>query len=183
MFASERSMKHLRLRYFSYILAGPMANFACGLVAFPVALERRTVGGLGKYFILGSVLIGFINLIPFARGELKSDGFKIWVLLFNRTERDVLLYWFTVRARMNEIRALSRTGDIQHASVKAEEFIKMSNELPSVMANEEYRERLIKFQRTFQGLANRDTNTHKSASDLDPAMTLDIVPSNDGGQR
>lgn len=167
MFATARSMKHLHLRYFTFILAGPAANFVCGLVALPIAQEQTTVGGLGKYFILGSVFIGLLSLIPFTRGKLKSDGFKIWILLFNRTKRDVLLYWFTVPARLNEIRVLSRTGDIQHTCEKADEFIKMSNKLPTVMANEEYRQRLTKFQTFFQKLAKRDANAQESASKLD----------------
>lgn len=182
MSATTRSMKHLRLRYFTFILAGPAANFVCGLVALPIAQEQTTVGGLGKYFILGSVFIGIINLIPFTRGELKSDGLKIWILLFNKSKRDVLLYWFAVRERVNEIRALYRTGDIQHACEKVEEFIQISNDLPSVMANEEYKKRLIKFQTFFQNLANRGTNAHESASDLDSATTLNIAPPDYGSQ-
>lgn len=156
-------MKHLRLRYFSYILAGPTANLVGALLAFPIALERTTVGGLCKYFVIGSVLFGFINLIPFTSGEFKSDGFKMWILLFNRTQREVLLYWFTLPVRVNEIRALCRAGDIQQACQKADEFIRMSNRLPFVIANEDYRQRLIKFQAYFQELARQ---THIAQMDV-----------------
>lgn len=165
-------MKHLPLRYFASVLAGPMANFACAALALPIALEKTPAGGLAKYFILGSVLFGSINLIPFNSGELKSDGFKLWILLFNRTRRDVLLYWLTVPARMNEIRALYRAGNIQHARVKAEEFIRMSNKLPSVMASEEYRQRLIKFEAFFQKLANSNSEKPESVSDLNTVAAL-----------
>lgn len=167
-------MERLRTRYFTFILAGPMANFTCAVLALPIALERTTAGGLAKYFILGSVLIGFINLIPFSSGEIKSDGFKIWMLLFNRTKRDDLLYWLTVPARLNEISVLWRTGNAKHAYEKADEFVRMSKKLPSVMANEEYRQRLIKFEADFQELVNRG-NHAQSSSDLNLASISNIL--------
>ena len=177
MFATERSMKHLRLRYFSYIFAGPTANFVGALLAFPIALERTTVGGLCKYFVVGSVLFGFINLIPSTSGEIKSDGFKIWILLFDRAKRDVLLYWFTLPVCVNEIRTLCRAGDVQRACEKADEFIKKSNMLPSVIAREDYRQRLVKFQAHFQELASQSLNAQVSVKALDSISTLNLAAS------
>ncbi|HET8637296.1 MAG TPA: hypothetical protein VFL96_10635 [Acidobacteriaceae bacterium] len=177
MSATERSMKHLRLRYFSYIIAGPATNFVSALLALPIALERTTTGGLCKYFIVGSVLFGFINLIPFTSGELKSDGYKLWIMLFNRTKRDVLLYWFTLPVRVNEIRAFCRAGDIQHACEKADQFIRISNGLPSVIAKEDYRQRLIKFQAYFQELASQSLIAQVDVNALDPIKTLNLAAS------
>jgi hypothetical protein len=151
--AQERAMSRTLLRYFIYTLAGPLANLGTALLAIQVAKQETTIGGVAKYFMAGSVLLGAGNLLPFKRKNLESDGSKLIALLFSKERRNALLFRLTLLARIQEVRTLHHNGQIQLACNKAEEISMRSERIPELMASADYRRHLADFQSELRKLA------------------------------
>jgi len=75
--------RNLRSRAVVMLLAGPIANLVTG---FALALLVPNYGLFSGCFIFFSLLVGFINLLPFRRFALHSDGQRILMLLRNSAQ-------------------------------------------------------------------------------------------------
>lgn len=164
MRATKRAMSRTSRRYFMYLLAGPLANLGVALVAFRIAGQETTIGGIAKYFVIGSVLLGVGNLLPFKRKNLESDGRKLIALLFSKEKRQALLFELTLLERIQEVRTLYQEGQIRLSCDKAEEIAIQSERVPELMASSDYRQALKDFRSLFQRLAPRRTENQREAT-------------------
>jgi len=74
---------NLRSRAVVMLLAGPITNLVTG---FGLALLVPNYGLFSGSFIFFSLIVGFINLLPFRRLALHSDGQRILMLLRNSAQ-------------------------------------------------------------------------------------------------
>jgi hypothetical protein len=88
---------HFRLKRALCIAGGPAASLVGGLVFTELAFRANTAT---QFWIASDctqwALIGFLGLMPFRRGDLRSDGSLLWDLLrggrkADETERDLLV--------------------------------------------------------------------------------------------
>jgi len=118
----------------AFLLGGPLANFLPVFLALPFSRGDTATANLGSLFALVSALVGVAQLIPFrARGKT-SDGSKLISLLFSRRKRDELLFIFSLRAHIDEIRALFQAGQPQDALNKMQDFIRRAESIPGLPA-------------------------------------------------
>ena len=118
-----------------FVLGGPLANFCFILIAMPFFRGDTGFANLVMLFTLFSVFVGALQLIPFKTLGRTSDGAKLWVLLFDRKKREELIFLFTLRARIDEIKVLSQAGQPQAALSKMEQLVSTAENiegLPSV---------------------------------------------------
>jgi hypothetical protein len=149
MHAKTRALTRTRLRYGAYVLGGVLGNFASACVALPIAREDTMAGGIAKYFLVGSVLMGLGNLIPFTAGPFRSDGAELWTLLSNRLRTEARLYWFTLAVRVEEICALQASGQPHRAWEAADKIIRKGDGLPEAEVSEKQRQALARLKELF----------------------------------
>jgi len=129
MDAERRSLKRTNLRYFIFLLGGPLGNIGGAFLALPIAMQDTMSGGIAKYFVVVSLLLGGGNLIPFSKYGLESDGAQLWALLFHRGKRAFQLCALTFAARIHEIRSLAAEGRIEEARELADSFLNICGEV------------------------------------------------------
>jgi len=78
----------LPLRLAVFIVGGPLANAAIGVLSLRV-MPRGDSAFLGfvELFAAISFLVAFVNLIPLQRSGFSSDGMRLWMLLFSRKRK------------------------------------------------------------------------------------------------
>jgi len=119
------------------------------LLAVPIAWQHTAAGGIATYFIVGSVFLGAVNLVPFSTGARTSDGKKLWKLLFDIASREAIFFALTYLARVKEIQALYASGQIIEACDRADEVISESKRLMSQSVDSEFRVNLDAFEKLF----------------------------------
>ena len=124
-----------RWRCFGFLFGGFLANVTVALLALPFSHGQTQMANILGYFILISGMVGFAQLIPFEVLGSRSDGSKLWSLLFNRTEREVILFKLSFRARIEEVKMLSRAEQLQEALAKTEEMIALCESNPVLKAD------------------------------------------------
>jgi len=90
---------NLRSRAVVMLLAGPIANLITG---FALALLVPNYGLFFGCFIFFSLLVGFINLLPFRRFALHSDGQRILMLLRNSAQGE---RWLALMQLVNDLQS------------------------------------------------------------------------------
>jgi len=115
----------------AFLLGGPLANFLPVFLALPFSRGDTATANLGSLFALVSALVGVAQLIPFTIGGKSSDGGKLLSLLFKRRGRDELLFIFSLRARIDEMRALFHAEQSQDALNKMEDLVRSAEGIPS----------------------------------------------------
>jgi len=75
----------IRLRLLIMVLAGPLNNLLGGLAVIRLA---HSISAFHSWFVLMSMLIGAVNLIPFASLSLVSDGRRALMLLRQRPQAE-----------------------------------------------------------------------------------------------
>jgi Peptidase family M50 len=88
----------LRARAVAMVFGGPAANL---LPATLLLIFDSQMGFFSACFVLMSILIGVINLLPFQRKALTSDGMKILTLLRNGPEGE---RWLALLGLVADIR-------------------------------------------------------------------------------
>jgi hypothetical protein len=68
--------------------AGPAANLLSALIVYALP---RSAGVLRPVFLVWSLTIGAVNLLPLRTGPMFSDGYRILMLLFDRARGERLL--------------------------------------------------------------------------------------------
>jgi len=91
-------LDHLVLRATAMILAGPAVNF----LTVGVMLLLPPVGPLSAYFLLVSLFLGIMNLLPFRSGAYHSDGSRILMLLSNRARGERWVAMLKLSAELRE---------------------------------------------------------------------------------
>jgi len=91
------TFNHFRLKRALCVASGPAASLLGGLAFTALALQANTSA---EFWIASDCtqwsLIGFLGLMPFRRGDLRSDGSLLWDLIrggraADETERDLLV--------------------------------------------------------------------------------------------
>lgn len=95
-------------RYTLYILGGPIANLLAPVILFPLALTRGGLADICQFFIVGSVGMALINMVPSRTTLGRSDGGRVLDIVFRPDRREDLLFRFCLRARLLEIIRLAR---------------------------------------------------------------------------
>ena len=83
----------LALRASLMFFAGPAANLLSALIAYGLP---RSGGVLLAVFLVWSLTIGAVNLLPLRTGPMFSDGYRILMLLFDRARGERLLALLTL---------------------------------------------------------------------------------------
>jgi hypothetical protein len=152
----------------AFFLAGSIFNLCVSLLLFPFAVRDNTIANLFAFFILASVFVGVMQLIPHKVKGWRSDGAKLCSLLFNQPKRSELIFQCSVKARFDEFKNLYKTHRFQEALVKIEELISGCKLIPSLQANADGMEKLSNFRDKLQQSLSGAANTSpESISNLD----------------
>lgn len=100
-------LSRILARYSFYILGGPLANLLAASIVLPLAFIRGALGGICGFFVVGSVGITLFNLVPRDIPVGRSDGGRLYDIIFRPRRREQLLFMFCIRAHLYEIRDLS----------------------------------------------------------------------------
>jgi hypothetical protein len=75
----------LPIRLAIYIVCGPMANAASGVLVLSLMPGGNSqLAGFVELFAAGSFVFAFVNLIPFQSSGFSSDGMRLWMLAFSK---------------------------------------------------------------------------------------------------
>ena len=141
-----RHLSRVTSRYSFYILGGPLANMAAALLALPVALTHTTAGGICRIFVIASVGFSFLNLFPGYGPVGRSDGGKLYDIVFRPTRREELLFRFCIRMRLLEIRHLSQEHRHREALGIFEEQMRLTEKLLRDERNTSFRNWMASLQ-------------------------------------
>ena len=125
--------------FWFYVLGGPLANLGCALLALPLALQDTMAGGIAKYVAIASFLLGAVNLFPFRKGAIESDGMQFWGQIFDQDKREMQMYRLTLAARLTEIKQLSEIGQLKMAANRTDELLRDDERVSQTSGNEELR--------------------------------------------
>jgi hypothetical protein len=112
-------------------LADSIVNISVSFLVFPFAVRDNAIANVYAFFILISTFVGVIQLVPFDFKGHRSDGAKLYSLLFNKTKRNELIFWHSLQARVREMKELARDRRLQEVLSKIEEFISGTERNPS----------------------------------------------------
>jgi hypothetical protein len=110
----------LKWRYCFYFVAGPAANLITAFCVFKIMPRNNSLpAAIGLAIFLGSILMGFVNLLPVRIKTQMTDGRRIWILLFTRKRRDrmLMLLTFAADARRGARRAFMADGRVEPSSL------------------------------------------------------------------
>lgn len=162
MYANGLSLSGIRWRYFIHILAGPLANLGCALLVVPFAIRETGFGAFAKFFLLGSLFLGFGNLITFKRHGTESDGSKIGALLFTESRREAFLFGCTLLAQIEKIRNLCLEGKTEEACALVDGAVKKSESIPALSANDAYMQQLATLRDFVHGTTASNPDSWKT---------------------
>jgi hypothetical protein len=122
-----------------FLIAGPLANLLVALTLAPLSSSPTLAGAFGGWLAIASLFVGIVNLIPLRTRTGRSDGAKLFWLIFSRNRREQLIFAFSLKARINEIVALSRGKNFKQAIEKIDElstrFLRLPNVGPEAIRN------------------------------------------------
>jgi hypothetical protein len=118
-----------RLRLLTFVLAGPLASIGGGLFVVEFARSETTAEGVARLFAFASILVGFLELLPFQKGKLQSDGLQAFEIL----SASGLRKW-RFKARFMEncpaVGEALRIKDWNRAKQLAEEVLAFAQDIP-----------------------------------------------------
>ena len=119
----------LRQRYLTFVLAGPFASIAAGIVVLILSRAETKIDGLAKAVALGSLLLGSVNLLPLTSGKLRSDGLQAFEILSSSGFRKVQFSASFLESKDEVLRSL-HSGDFLKAKGIAEAVLIYSEGIP-----------------------------------------------------
>jgi hypothetical protein len=167
MRVGKRSQSGIGVRYFVYILAGPLANVGFVFLVIPFSQQGTTFAVVANLLIIGSVFLVVVNLIPGERQGVETDGKKLWSLLFSKSRRDEMFFLLTITERLEEVRQLCAAGEFQNALKRMEELIRVSETFPKVQRNVNLKRILGNFQSGIQKAVANHTQSGRPMGSLD----------------
>lgn len=173
MRADKRSQSRIGVRYFFFVIAGPLANIGFGLLVIPFSHRGTALAIVANLLIIGSVFLVVVNLIPGEHRGIETDGKKLWALLFNKSRRNEIFFLLTITECLEEVRQLYGAGEFQNALKRVEELIRVSETFPKVQRNVPLKRILGDFQRAIQKAVASQIQSGRPMSSLD---SLQIEP-------
>jgi hypothetical protein len=113
-------------------MGGPLANLLVAVLLALFSPGENFFGRVCVYLMLACILVAVSSLIPVKSKLGLSDGAKLVSLLFRPRWRRDFLFRLSLKARVAEIIALSRTNELLQAIQKADEFKARFLSLPGV---------------------------------------------------
>jgi hypothetical protein len=155
----------------AFYFSGSLANFCAAVLVFPFAIRDTAAANIFAFFILASGFMGAAQLIPFEVNGVRSDGSKMYSLLFNKTKREELIFLLSLRTRFDEIKTLVRNHRFQEVLIKLEELIRGTETIPSFRTDEQGMGKLLKLRNNLQQHLSSAAGPPEAASDLDLPVT------------
>jgi hypothetical protein len=124
-----KSRRTLRLRYLTFVLAGPLSNlFACAVI---LSLDRgqTRLEGAAIFVAMFSLMMGAVNLLPFENRELRSDGLCVFDILSARGFRKIRFAASYIDSK-DELIAALRSHNFERAKVLSESVLVLAVESP-----------------------------------------------------
>jgi len=115
---------------FAFLIAGPMTNLLVALVLAPLSSSPTFAGAASGWFVVVSIFVGVVNLVPFNTPDGRTDGAKLISLLFSKTKRDELIFELSVMTRIAEVKALWQNQRLREARDKVNELITRLTTIP-----------------------------------------------------
>lgn len=168
-------LSRITARYTFCILGGPLANLLTASIALPLALlTRGALAGLSMFFVIGSVGFTFLNLIPHKGLIGRSDGGKLYDMIFYPGRRERLLFKFCLSARLYEIRALT----VKHRHHEALEVFDEQMRLAENLLQDDDSVPLRNWMFAFRPTLEKATASCNQRSDpaTEPEPDLEIPP-------
>ena len=109
-------------RCFLFLVGGPVANLCFAVLTALFSSGESFIGRVSGYLMLSCILFGVGNLIPFRSKFGLTDGAKLFLILFRPKWREDLVFRFSLKARVTEIVALSRTHEFKRAIQEVDEL-------------------------------------------------------------
>ena len=120
------------LQCIAFLMGGPLANLLVAVLLALFSPGENFFGRVCVYLMLACILVAVSSLIPVKSKLGLSDGAKLVSLLFRPRWRRDFLFRLSLKARVAEIIALSRTNELLQAIQKADEFKARFLSLPGV---------------------------------------------------
>jgi hypothetical protein len=153
-----------RWQCIAFIAAGPLANFCAALLILPSFLSQTALATMGQFLALFSTAVGAANLIPFRTKRGFSDGANLYWLLFNKHKREELIFFLSLTARVQEVKALCGEKQFREALSKVDEMIDRARTVAGLNEDTEWMQRLAKLRGTLEGQAAGITTSQPEVS-------------------
>lgn len=124
------------LQCFGFLLAGPVANILVALILARLSSYPTMAGAFAGWLAIVSLFVGVFNLIPLKTKSGRSDGAKLFWLIFSKKRREGLIFIFGLKARVEKFKALLRNQHFQEAIVSLDELIAGLSDAPNLQAEE-----------------------------------------------
>ena len=128
----------------AFFAAGSIANITLALILAPFTGGPTIWSAVCGCWIVASIIIGVVSVIPAKTKLGTSDGAKILALVCSRERRERLLFVLSMKARIVEIRTLVRDDQAQLAIDRIDDLVSRFLKLPDVKP--EAVQHLIKLQ-------------------------------------
>jgi hypothetical protein len=170
----SRPDKALRLRFFLYVLAGPVASIAPAMLVLSSG-NPNFAKGVPAFLSACSIGLGLMNLIPAKSGKLRSDGLQLVDAIFGRREIRRLLFFSSYIQAVPLLSQLLRSNKWSEAKAEAQRLLLLSE---SVSESKERRV-VISAVESILELAERGiasvADANDSSSHQDPSEISDVV--------
>jgi hypothetical protein len=176
MCAGKRSQSGLGVRYFVFILAGPLANVGFLFLVIPFSQRGTAFAVVANLIMIGSVFLVVVNLIPGEHRGIETDGKKLWALLFSKSRRAEMYFLLTLSESLEGVRQLCTTGAFQDALQRVGALIQVSETLPKVHRNVVVRRILGDFQSAIQKAVVSPPQSEHPMGSLDSFQIESVLP-------
>jgi hypothetical protein len=159
--------RFLRLRYFVFILAGPVANIVAAFILYPITQRIEALDECTKLFASISLVTGIISLVPLRREKSRSDGMRMLDSIFNTREMIRIRFDVSVLDAMPAISERLTAKDWIGAKSMAEQLLLRGHDVGA-------RDEMIKALQNIVARAERAmirTRFSVSVSDAMPAIS------------
>jgi hypothetical protein len=160
----------LRLRYLTFVLAGPLSNLLVSAVIVSLDRGQTRLEGAAIFVAMFSLMMGVVNLLPFENKELRSDGLRVFDILSVRGFRKIRFAASYIDSK-DELIAALRGHNFERAKLLSESVLEFAVESPQT-------EIMMKALRRILEIAEQGIRAQKGQS-VSAAAPLAAAPLSD----